>query len=149
MSEEITITKEEKKEFILKSLIHYFKDPTQCGFSIEMYCAYRSENGKKCAVGQYIADEHYKPKMEGYNIGSDIMFIDIEELLIPEAKNKLTREEWTMLQSVHDALARHYNHIHFSGTMLDITNEIEKIEVLLLIDLQELKELLINFKQRA
>jgi len=148
MSEQITITKEEKKEFILKSLIHYFKDPTQCGFSEKNTCTYRTNENKKCAVGQYIAEENYKPEMEGYSIYSEIMFKDIEQLLVPKAKNKLTRGEWSRVQLIHDAIARHYNRIDTGGKMLNITDAIKSLEEYSLIDLKELKDLLIDFKQK-
>ena len=41
----------------------------QGGFAVRgESCRYRMSDGKKCAAGQLIPDEHYDPKIEGYAI---------------------------------------------------------------------------------
>lgn len=37
------------------------------------FCAYRSADGCKCAVGQLIPDEAYHPMMEGYGVNHPVI----------------------------------------------------------------------------
>lgn len=44
---------------------HLYKQGRQAMSAAAGGCAYRGDNGLKCAVGCLIADEHYDPRMEG------------------------------------------------------------------------------------
>lgn len=62
-------------------------------------CAYRSLDGKKCAVGALITDEEYSPMMEGANV-----YYMIETTL--SMRNRLREHRFLLrhLQKVHDVL---------------------------------------------
>ncbi len=52
-----------------------------CSVNADKNCVYRGLNGRKCAAGQLITDEEYKPQFEGYNCyGTD------EELTLQKCK---------------------------------------------------------------
>lgn len=64
-------------------------------------CRYRGPNGKKCAVGMFIPDEFYSPKIEGYLYSgedSDKTVCDF----IPELLMLMPLENMSDLQQVHD-----------------------------------------------
>ena len=65
-------------------------------------CAYRSSTGRKCAVGQLIADEHYKPALEGRPAFSPMVMDAVRRSNpnLPERAHKLLAS----LQRAHDAL---------------------------------------------
>jgi len=73
-----------------------------CGPNIdELVCAYRGNNGRKCAVGCLIPDKEYDPRIEGVSvytiIGSTNSFSEDTKNLIG-ANSSLLRD----LQKVHD-----------------------------------------------
>lgn len=59
-------------------------------------CAYRGENGLKCAIGCLIPDDLYDPKMEGQVVGALFAFPGIGKYII---NTYIARG----LQSIHDA----------------------------------------------
>lgn len=69
----------------------------QGGFAVNgtLGCAYRTRDGRKCAVGHLIPDEIYKPDMEGH--GADVVW----ERVSPGATNKELCLV-TKLQGAHD-----------------------------------------------
>jgi len=63
-------------------------------------CAYRGENGCKCAVGCLFPDDRYHPSMEGVGIRSQIVgMVVAQELGFANRSSVLLLEE---LQSLHD-----------------------------------------------
>lgn len=65
------------------------------------YCAYRGDNGLKCAAGIFITEEEYKPELEGFNSNDNNVSIALRRSGFPE-----TNRSWILLmklQSVHDA----------------------------------------------
>lgn len=69
-------------------------------------CAYRGENGKMCAVGCLISDEHYRPDMEGANPNDLLTEIGASNGFDPEKLTIYQQSELIYmldrLQSVHD-----------------------------------------------
>ncbi len=66
------------------------------------FCMYRSPNGKKCAVGHLILDEHYSEDLEGKGCGSPdvitaLRLSGIDYTSLNEDANFLRK-----LQSAHD-----------------------------------------------
>ncbi len=71
----------------------------------ELYgCAYRGENGERCAAGLLIPDEKYTPKMEGFTVyegfvfdalpgGLDVRFIGALQNAHDDADPKTFRED--------------------------------------------------------
>ena len=148
MSEQITITKEEKKEFILKSLLHYFNNPAECGYDDLKYtCQYKTIDNKKCAFGQYIADDKYSRSFELKSVDKlEINLEDLNNLLINEAKNKLTINEWKRVQIVHDSVARFYH--NSVPTKNGIDNAIAALEQATKINFDELRTLIPTIKRK-
>ena len=74
-------------------------------------CAYRGNNGMKCAAGCLIADELYTPAMEGHAVGhvNEAYETPIHaaiEASLGYAPHQLPFDTWMMireLQSLHDA----------------------------------------------
>lgn len=73
-------------------------------------CAYRSEDGCKCAVGVLIPDDVYDKSMEGMGIARLVDILD--ELEMPQALAQFIKTELEphlpllmSLQSVHDGFA--------------------------------------------
>ncbi len=67
-------------------------------------CAYRGTNGRSCAVGCLIADEHYSPALENQNAGSPI----VQDALLKsgvDAYDSLTRDMLMELQGMHDGMS--------------------------------------------
>lgn len=59
------MTKVEIVEFVKEKLLNQY----ECSFN-ENECAYRGENGLKCAIGHLIPDDLYLPQFEGTGIHS-------------------------------------------------------------------------------
>lgn len=64
-------------------------------------CAYRGEHGLKCAIGIFIPDEVYLPKMEGMSISNLLA----SGLLPADLQDEFTHHHSLLsyLQGVHDA----------------------------------------------
>ena len=62
----------------------------------ELECAYRSIDGKRCAVGCLIPDERYQPKYEGMSADHS----DVTEILLELGHDVRLCSD---LQSVHDS----------------------------------------------
>lgn len=72
-------------------------------------CEYRTKDGRKCAIGVWIPDELYDPKMEGIYIGSEGPTFDpIRKFLyqlVPDASLGFFAEVQSQL---HDSRVRQY-----------------------------------------
>jgi hypothetical protein len=44
-------------------------------------CAYRRTDGRKCAIGHLITDEHYDPLMEGVGVSDSRVYLAVERSL--------------------------------------------------------------------
>ena len=63
-------------------------------------CAYRGKAGKMCAVGCLIADEHYRPSLEGSNLQSELVQAALKDSGINVTQDmKFMLED---LQTCHD-----------------------------------------------
>lgn len=88
---------------------------TECGPE----CAYRGEDGKKCAVGHLISDEDYQLDFEGYGFTEDET-CSVDATIRVSAKVKREHRKFVSdLQLIHDTCVRSYE-----GT--DIPDQIQK-----------------------
>lgn len=96
-----------KKEFCLKELAPYYKDPSTCGYneSIEM-CVNLTKDGRMCVAGKNLLPEK---RILNSAMSIDSIFMendrDQSKIFIPEVVGILTNYEWTLLQQIHDAIA--------------------------------------------
>lgn len=63
-------------------------------------CAYRGDDGAKCAVGHLIPDEHYTPEIEGSGVSCPYMQPVLEALGLSAHRPLLSA-----MQGAHDATA--------------------------------------------
>jgi hypothetical protein len=66
-------------------------------------CCYRTETGRKCAIGQLIADEFYHKEMEGRNASASLVIGAITRS-IGSISGVPQRVFMSALQGIHDAL---------------------------------------------
>jgi len=59
-------------------------------------CAYRMEDGRKCAVGMFIPDKDYRPAMEGMSASAIVNDYELYD------KMPFEGEDLNMFQEVHD-----------------------------------------------
>lgn len=64
-------------------------------------CSYRTPDGKKCAIGCLIDDEHYSPKFEGYTAEWEPISSALRASGIP-TDSKKTCDLLLNLQQIHD-----------------------------------------------
>lgn len=117
-----------KKEFILETLLPYFKDPSTCALE-GVNCSYLTTDGNVCAVGKWM-----KPGPWQFYEGSYEELIEKYEpkdFFKEEAFGMLTDDEWEKVQSVHDSLAVGAKRLMF---------DIEILESVTGTNLNELKE---------
>lgn len=69
-------------------------------FSGALNCAYRGENGFKCAVGCFISDEEYKPSMDECAISNVIALSTRPDF--PSGVSEVKINLLTKLQKIHD-----------------------------------------------
>lgn len=62
----------------------------------EALCAYRGDNGRKCAVGCLIPDSEYDPYIEGLGVGT------IGKKYFPKSLMGIDRAFLAKMQSIHD-----------------------------------------------
>lgn len=88
-----------KKSFALEQIAPYYKNRNLCGFNGSNCCYYT--NGKMCVFGKNLID----PKGTR-NIDADQLLEQYgEDILKPESRGILTKEEWKSLQCIHDSIA--------------------------------------------
>ena len=128
-----------KQEFIIKSLKPYFEDRNNCGYDkLTHRCEYKTSDGKKCAVGQYLNTDEYNESGGTFNsIG--LKYTDFNDILVDEAKNMLSLKEWSELQMIHDNLAQ-------NSYDMDNVTYLCNMEKLSEVDLTELKQMLPNYE---
>jgi hypothetical protein len=64
-------------------------------------CAYRGDNGSKCAIGHLIADQNYDIDIEGLDLDSDIVW-DCIQKSIGKIRSKNLEDLLWNLQTTHD-----------------------------------------------
>ncbi len=72
-------------------------------------CAYRGDNGLKCAVGVLIADEHYSPMLEGMSTRYNEVICAVRSSI----GRALTADEWWLIsrfQEIHDSSSPEHWH---------------------------------------
>jgi len=94
------------REFILNTLLPYKEDPSTCGFNPKTQgCFYKTEDGKKCAVGKHMLEGEWQKCADG----AETLFNDYDknQFLTKEAlEQDLTVEQWDSIQQYHDAVAQ-------------------------------------------
>ena len=124
-------TKEEIKEFILKTLLPYKEDPSTCG-SEGGDCIYLTSDGRKCAFGKWMKEGVWQQPSDD-NASGIIEEYGAETVLMKEAfEMNFAGRQWNYLQSYHDSIAggesNHY-----------INTDVKTIERIFDIELPELK----------
>jgi len=92
-----------KKEFALAQIAPYFKNPKTCAVDeLTGKCMYLAKDGKMCIAGKNLID----PKKWNFSSSISVLIGTYgEEIFKPEARGILSREEWSNLQILHDAIA--------------------------------------------
>ncbi len=110
--------KNDKRKFILDTLLPYKEDPTTCAKEDEM-CVYLTDDGKKCAVGKHMKDGPWQ-KLE--NVFEDVLEnYDIGDVLTDEALEQgLSIEGWSAMQAYHDGIATGARYINKRAESLEI-----------------------------
>lgn len=103
---------DEKAEFALNAILPYVKDKTICGKSqIGGGCQYQTKEGRMCVFGKFMKPkirELFKQGTELAQQGAHQILTTAEsqsDVLIAEAVDILTSDEWQKLQYIHDAIA--------------------------------------------
>ena len=91
-----------KQQFIIKSLLPYFKDPSKRGTNAAGTCKYLTPEGKKCAVGQYILPSKYHEEIENMLISEALG--ENQCNLKKSVRGILSTSEFRKVQQVHDNL---------------------------------------------
>ena len=95
-----------KQEFIIDTLLPYFKDPSICGYNEMTYaCQYQTMDGRHCALGKWVRDEKMKSVVICGNAEDVFLYHSQSEILKSEAIGILNTHEWMIVQSIHDNLA--------------------------------------------
>ena len=128
-----------KQEFIIKSLKPYFEDINNCGYDSNIgECAYETCDGKKCVVGQYLNTKEFNEDNARFHYIA-LKYTDFNDILMDDAKYKLTIGEWNLIQYIHDDLA-------FVRPSETILCELDRLEIVSNVDLTELKQMLPNYE---
>jgi len=89
------------------------RKPARITLKSIVQCAYRTDQGLKCAIGCLIPDDKYDPKMEG----KDIRYLQrVHPDLLPKVDSKFLTE----LQMAHDNTFYPYGLKAWAGRMLSI-----------------------------
>ena len=95
-----------KKEFALKAIKPYAKDPNICARAEGGSCLNLTTDGRMCVAGKYLLEEVRNSHESGVittilrEYGNDQ-----SKVFIPEAVDILTPNEWYNLQRIHDAIS--------------------------------------------
>lgn len=113
----------DKKTFALKAIAPYYKDKTKCGYE-DPHCVYLTVDGRKCVFGQFLLHpETFNPSDAAQDI---LKSHRQEDILVPEAVNILSEDEWQELQFMHDNIARGKDPFHKDITPLFTKDELEE-----------------------
>lgn len=90
--------------------------PARINIKSIVQCAYRTDQGLKCAIGCLIPDDKYDPKMEG----KDIRYLQrVHPNLLPKVESKFLTE----LQIAHDTTFYPYGLTAWARHMLSIAKK--------------------------
>jgi len=73
------MTHKERLQKVFDTVVRHLLDQGQPSIDEDGHCAYRGRDGRKCAIGALIADEHYQPCMEG---------VATDDIIVVEALNQ-------------------------------------------------------------
>lgn len=88
-------------ETVTTALLKQNKQSKKAITSSDGICAYRGDNGLKCAIGHLIKDENYNPELEGKGVSN----IDVQKALFKNGINIYNLDVETLLfglQNIHD-----------------------------------------------
>lgn len=98
-------TKEEIREFVLKTLLPYKEDNSLCGFERDG-CVYLTNDGRKCAVGKWMEPGPWQKSTSDY-LGL-VQYFSPKEFFVEKAHSmNLTDIAWVLMQAYHDSIARY------------------------------------------
>lgn len=94
-------TKEQKRQFILDTLLPYKNNPETCAHK-NGRCLYLTESGNKCAVGKHMkkgkwqySDKRIRPLLDEYT----------DKIFTKKAlKHELSWRVWDLMQGYHDSI---------------------------------------------
>lgn len=96
-------TKEQIKDFILKTLLPYREDKNNCGRIEDGACMYLTPDGKKCAVGRWMKEGEWQNYDFAVGMLSDKY--NLEDILLEPAKDmKFSVGDWKAIQEYHDSV---------------------------------------------
>lgn len=112
-------TRQQIKNFILKTLLPYKKDKTTCAIKNDE-CRYLI-NGKKCAVGQWLKKGKWQKSKQFASVMFETYGFDI---LFKRAKDmEFTINEWNFIQTYHDDIAFNRCAYEVNGTVRILERE--------------------------
>lgn len=94
-----------KRQFILDTLLPYKNDPSLCAVDEEGNCVYLTKEGKKCALGVHMNNGVWQ-SMDMDAKGVLVRFGEHKVLKKEALEQKLTIEEWDLIQGCHDSFAK-------------------------------------------
>ena len=115
--------KKTPKQFALDAIKPYYKNPLICGVNNTGICVNITSDGKKCVFGQFLT---CPVKFNSRTARNILESYPEDEILVPEAINILTIDQWEDLQILHDKIA----------IKKDIKASIEKLGLFTLEELQ-------------
>lgn len=101
---DLTPVQQRMHAILADNVKYYVSDPSRRAVIISdngKQCLYRTLKGRKCAVGRYIADEHYDPEIEGERIYDSRVEGCLRASLDPIAQ-QIPISFWAYLQRWHD-----------------------------------------------
>ena len=87
---------QQRKEFLEETVQFYSEDVTRRATD-GYHCMYRTEDGRKCAIGRHISDDKYTSRMEENSCVSNIVFYSL-----PQEIQDLGQDFLSHIQSLHD-----------------------------------------------
>ena len=125
-------SKRQIKNFILKTLLPYKKDPSICGYDKQKEeCLYLTSSGNKCALGRWMK----KGEWQYFDNGVECLIQEyrLNDILLKRARDmNFNIDTWDLIQEYHDEMVLKYDK--------DYINEcVQQLEKQLGIELPELK----------
>lgn len=90
-------TIEQKRLEFLEDTIAYYSEDVNRRAVNNMRCSYKTEDGKKCAIGRYISEKKYNSIIEGHGVGSSVVY-----KLLPKKILDLDIDFLDDIQDLHD-----------------------------------------------
>lgn len=93
---------ERRLEFLEDTVKYYSEDVSRRALTKEGSCKYKTEDGKKCAIGRFIIENKYNPNMDINSNMSAITLISEYEGCLPIEIIKLGGTFLCSIQTLHD-----------------------------------------------